>query len=336
MTSDEETTAAPRHLTAQVPEQMAGSRLDQALAEMFPDYSRARLQQWIRNGQVRVDARGWRPRDKVRGGEHVEIAALLKDEGTWQPQPIALDIVYQDADLLVINKPAGRVVHPGAGNPDNTLLNALLYCAPELIKVPRAGIVHRLDKDTSGLLVVARNLSAQKSLVEQLQSRSLKREYDALVVGVMTAGGRIETWLGRHPVERTRMAVTVQDKGKPAITHYRVTERFRAHTRIKVRLETGRTHQIRAHMAHIRYPVVGDPVYGGRLRIPQGANPALIEALRGFKRQALHAAVLGLIHPASGEVMQWSAPIPADMACLLGSLKEDVSCAHCPLSVRGQ
>ncbi|MEO5702980.1 MAG: 23S rRNA pseudouridine(1911/1915/1917) synthase RluD [Gammaproteobacteria bacterium] len=312
------------YLKSQIPEQMAGRRLDQALAELFPDYSRARLQQWVKEGQVSVDAAQWRSRDKVQGGECVEINAVVEEQTRWEAQPILLDVVYEDAALLVINKPAGLVVHPGAGNSEGTLLNALLHYAPELTNVPRAGIVHRLDKDTSGLLVVARSLPAQKHLVEQLQARTIEREYDALVVGVMTAGGRVDLALGRHPVERTRMAVTSTERGKAAVTHYRVTQRFRAHTHVKVRLETGRTHQIRVHMAHLHFPVVGDPVYGGRLRNPPAASEQLLEALRGFKRQALHASSLGLEHPDTGEILRWSAPLPADMENLLKLLKEDV------------
>lgn len=304
---------------------MAGRRLDQVLAELFPDYSRARLQAWVRAGEVTVDAAAWRPRDKVQGGERIEIEAAAQEQVSDSPQPMALDVVYEDAALLVIHKPAGLVVHPGAGNRAGTLLNALLHYAPELSGVPRAGIVHRLDKDTSGLMVVARSLSAQKDLVEQLQARSVRREYEAVVLGVMTAGGCIDAPLGRHPLERTRMAVLREEsqQAKPAVTHYRVIERFRAHTHVRLSLETGRTHQIRVHLAHIRYPIVGDPLYGGRLRIPAGIDARLAETLRGFKRQALHAATLGLMHPETGAPMQWSAPLPADMADLLDVLKDD-------------
>ncbi len=311
-------------LTAHVPPQLAGLRLDQALAQLFPAYSRARLAGWIRTGQVAVDGETWRPRDKVRGGELITLNALAEAQGEWRAQPIALDVVYEDAELIVINKPPGLVVHPGAGNPEGTLLNALLHHAPELRTIPRAGIVHRLDKDTSGLLVVARTLSAQKSLVKQLQTHTVRREYAALVNGAIIAGGRIEAPLARHRVSRTRMAVTQSGQGKAAITHYRVQERFRAHTLVKVMLETGRTHQIRVHMAHIRHPVVGDPAYGGRLRLPPSCSEELREALRTFKRQALHAAHLALTHPATGEMMEWSAPLPADMTHLLKLLRKDV------------
>ena len=308
-------------LTQQIPRECGGLRLDQALARMFPDFSRARLQQWVRAGQVRVDERVLKPRDTVRGGEQVIIRAQLDDTPGCEPEAIALDVIHEDEALLVINKPAGLVVHPAAGNWGGTLQNALLHRAPELATVPRAGIVHRLDKDTSGLLVVARTLTAHKSLVEQLQARTLKREYLAVVQGAMTAGGTVDAPIGRHPVDRKRMAVV--QSGKEAVTHYRVEQRFAHHTAIRVNLETGRTHQIRVHMAHIRHPLVGDPVYGGRLRLPAGAGEALIQALRGFNRQALHARRLGLQHPVTGEYVEWEAPLPEDLVTLLQVLADD-------------
>ena len=304
-----------------IPEQCGGMRLDQALAQMFPDFSRARLQQWVRAGQVQVDQRTLKPRDPVRGGERVVIRAQLEEQPSCEAEAIALDVIFEDEALLVINKPAGLVVHPAAGNWNGTLQNALLHHAPELAAVPRAGIVHRLDKDTSGLLVVARNLSAHKSLVEQLQARAVKREYLAVVQGVMTAGGSVDAPIGRHPSDRKRMAVIAS--GKPAVSHYRVLARFDHHTAIRVSLETGRTHQIRVHMAHIRYPLLGDPVYGGRLRLPAAASPELAAALRGFRRQALHAEHLGLQHPLSGAFCQWQAPAPADLMQLLQVLRDD-------------
>ena len=309
------------HLSSRVPDALAGMRLDQALAEMFASYSRARLQQWIRGGQVTVDARQWRAKDKVLGGEQIELTAMLAEEVTSLPQAIPLHIVYEDEHLLVINKPAGLVVHPAAGNHDGTMLNALLHYAPELVHVPRAGIVHRIDKETSGLLVVARTLTAQTDLVQQLQERSIEREYEAVAMGVMTSGGSVDAPVGRHAVDRKRMAVT--RSGKPAVSHYRVVERFRIHTHIKVHLETGRTHQIRVHMAYIHHSLLGDPVYGGRLRMPPGSSESLMATLRTFKRQALHAARLALQHPESGEPMEWHAPLPDDMTTLIKALHDD-------------
>ena len=312
-------------LHGEIPPSCAGMRLDQALAQLFDEYSRSRLSQWLKAGQVRVNGQQLRGRDKVWGGEQVEIHAELEEQTVWQAEAIPLEIVYEDEQLLVINKPAGLVVHPAAGNPAGTLVNALLHHEASLNTIPRAGVVHRLDKDTSGLLVVAKTLPAQKSLVEQLQAHSLLREYQAVVTGVLTAGGTVDAPVGRHPVQRKRMAVT--PNGKPAVTHYRVVERFRAHSLICCRLETGRTHQIRVHMAHIHHPLVGDPVYGGRLRLPKGCNEALAEKLRQFRRQALHAGRLGLVHPASGKTVEWKAALPADMVSLLASLHADAEAA---------
>ena len=308
-----------------VPDELAGLRLDQALARLFPAYSRSRLVAWLKDGRIVVDGARRRARDKVLGGERIVLDALLEETGDWQAEAIPLNIVYEDADLIVIDKPAGLVVHPAAGNPSGTLLNALLHHDPALAKLPRAGIVHRLDKDTTGLLVVARSLPARTSLVNQLQARSLLREYQAVVTGVLVSGGTVDAPIGRHPVQRKRMAVT--PGGKPAVTHYRVVERFRAHTWVRCRLETGRTHQIRVHMAHIQHPLVGDPVYGGRLRLPPGCSEALADVLRGFRRQALHAGRLGLVHPESGEAMEWTSPLPDDMRELLDTLREDAATA---------
>jgi 23S rRNA pseudouridine1911/1915/1917 synthase len=302
--------------------ELAGKRLDQALAQLFPDYSRSRLQQWVKAGLVTLDGVTCRPRDKVLGGEWVALEARLEDQVECRPQAIDLDIVYEDASLILINKPAGLVVHPAAGNPDGTLQNALLHHDPELIQLPRAGIIHRLDKETTGLLVIARTPAAHKALVEQLQAREFDREYRAVVTGVMTAGGSVDEPIGRHPTQRIKMAV--HRAGKEAVTHYRVLERFRAHTYLKINLETGRTHQIRVHMAHLRYPLVGDPVYAGRLRQPAGASEQLREALRRFRRQALHALKLGLTHPESGEWMEWESPLPEDMQLLLEALRADL------------
>jgi 23S rRNA pseudouridine1911/1915/1917 synthase len=316
-----ETITKGQRLTATIPHEMAGQRLDQALATLFPQYSRARLQLWIRDGQVTVNSMQLRSRDRLQGGESVNINAMPEEITTWEGEPIPLDIVYEDEALFVINKPAGMVAHPGAGNHAGTLLNAMLGYAPELKMVPRAGIVHRLDKDTSGLIVVARTLTAHKKLVEQLSTRTLQREYEAFVCGVMTAGGKVDAAIGRHPVQRTRMAVV--ERGKPAVTHFRVIQRFRAHSHIRVRLETGRTHQIRVHMAHIHHPIIGDPLYGGRLRLPKGGSAALVHILHEFRRQALHAMQIGLHHPVTGEWQQWQVPLPPDLQQLQSVLRAD-------------
>ncbi|WP_251979149.1 23S rRNA pseudouridine(1911/1915/1917) synthase RluD [Salinicola avicenniae] len=304
-----------------IPEHLVGRRLDQAAAEVFPEFSRERLKSWIQQGELTIDGRQGRPKDKVLGGEQLVLDTQLQEETRWEPQAIPLTVVYEDDAVLVIDKPAGLVVHPAAGNPDGTLLNALLYHYPGLAAIPRAGIVHRLDKDTTGLMMVARTLEAQTALVEQLQARSVSREYDAIVVGTMTAGGKVDAPIGRHPRERQRQAVT--DGGKPAVTHYRVKERFRGHTHVRCRLETGRTHQIRVHMAHVRHPLVGDPVYGGRLKLPAGAGEALKTLLREFPRQALHAHKLCFTHPVSGAPVECQAPLPDDLYLLLDALRED-------------
>ena len=308
-------------LELQVPETAAGVRLDQLLAERFPAYSRSRLQRWIKSGQVLLDGRSCQAKEKLRGGERIVVTPVLEAEIDDQAEAMALDILFEDESLLVINKPAGLVMHPAAGNPHGTLLNGLLSHLPGLAQIPRAGIVHRLDKETSGLLVVAKTLAAQNALVRQLQARTVKREYRAIVQGIVSVGGSVDAPIGRHPVNRLRMAVI--ESGKPAVTHYRVIERFRAHTYLKVNLETGRTHQIRVHMAHLHHPLLGDPVYGGRLKLPAGASDALIEMLRRFRRQALHAMRLELIHPVLGEPMAWKAPLPDDMQQLLQVLKTD-------------
>lgn len=306
--------------SATVQETASGQRLDQAAAELFSSYSRSKLQAWIKSGELTVNGAKAKTRDKMLGGELLELKAELQEQGSWQPEAIDLDIVYEDSDILVLNKPMGLVVHPAAGNHTGTLLNALLHHCPDLIHVPRAGIVHRLDKDTTGLMVVAKTLEAHTDLVAQLQERSVSREYEAISQGVMTGGGMVEANIGRHPKQRTKMAV-LNFGGKEAITHYRVIKRFDAYTHIRLKLETGRTHQIRVHMAHIGYPLVGDSAYAGRFKIPKGLDKALIEKLRSFPRQALHAAQLGLIHPTSGEYMEWDAELPADMVDLLADLK---------------
>jgi len=301
---------------------MAGYRLDKALAELFPTYSRARLQQWLSEGQVLIDTMPRRRgKEKVQGGEKVQLTAQLEEQVTWQAQSLPLNLLYEDEAILVVNKPAGVVVHPGAGNPDETLVNALLHYAPELAQLPRAGIIHRLDKDTSGILAIARSLPAHTHLVAQLQAHQFKREYQAVVTGVFVAGGTIDAPIGRHPTHRTQMAVVTQ--GKPAVTHYRIIQRYRAHTHIRVQLETGRTHQIRVHMAYQRYPLVGDKAYGGRLHFPAGSSESLKQTLRIFPRQALHAETLGLLHPHSGQWLQWTVPLPPDMQNLLMELEQD-------------
>ncbi len=306
----------------EIPDNMVGYRLDKALAELFPTYSRARLQQWNLEGLVLVNNIQLRSKDKMKGGEQIHLTTKLEKKVAWQPQPLALDLVYEDADLLVVNKPAGLVVHPGTGNQDNTLVNALLHYAPELNQLPRAGIIHRLDKDTSGILVVARSLTAHTSLVKQLQKREFVRKYQAVVGGVMVAGGKVDAPIGRHHSHRIRMAVT--ESGKTAITHYRVIKRYRNHTLIKVQLETGRTHQIRVHMSYKNYPLVGDSVYGGRLRFPPKCSEEFKTVLRKFPRQALHAEQLGFIHPTSEEFMQWTVPLPTDIQDLLEALEQDM------------
>jgi 23S rRNA pseudouridine1911/1915/1917 synthase len=304
-------------------EELGGLRLDQAAARLFPEFSRARLQDWIRAGELKVDGQVGRGKDKVQGGEILTLSPRHEDFVESRPEAMALDIVYQDSDILVLNKPAGLVVHPAAGNRSGTLLNGLLALRPQLASLPRAGIVHRLDKDTSGLMVVALTLQAHMDLVAQLQERSVSRRYDAVVQGVLTAGGTVDAPIGRHPANRQKRAVSHAADAREAVTHYRIRERFRSHTLVQCSLETGRTHQIRVHMAHIGHPIVGDPVYGGRMRLPRGASPELLEFLQGFRRQALHARALGLVHPETGEYMEWESELPDDMQQLLRLLEAD-------------
>nr|WP_295380605.1 23S rRNA pseudouridine(1911/1915/1917) synthase RluD [Pseudoxanthomonas sp.] len=310
---------APR--TVRVPESAAGRRFDAVLAELFPEFSRSRLAEWIKSGDARLDGQAVKPRDPVRGGEVASLAVVLETQTHAEPEDIPLDVLYEDEHVFVLDKPAGLVVHPGAGNPTGTLVNALLHRDASLNTLPRAGIVHRLDKDTSGVMVVARTLPAQTALVEQLSSREVHRQYLAVVVGAMVSGGTANAPIDRHPRDRLKMAV--RDDGRDAVTHYRLRERFRAHTALECRLETGRTHQIRVHMAHIRYPIVGDPLYGGPLKLPKGASEELVAVLRGFRRQALHAETLEFRHPISGEPVRVSAPVPADMLELMAALRAD-------------
>ncbi|MHB8454528.1 MAG: 23S rRNA pseudouridine(1911/1915/1917) synthase RluD [Acidiferrobacterales bacterium] len=309
-------------LSASVPPEYAGQRLDQALTGLFPDFSRSQIQKWIRSGQVQVDSELPRARDRVRGGEAVRVSVQETPTAPWQPEAIPLDILYEDEHLLVIDKPAGLVVHPAAGNWAGTLLNALLGHDPALRHLARAGIVHRLDKETSGLLVVARSERARRDLIDQLSHRTLEREYLAIVCGIMVAGGTVDAPIGRHRVHRTRMAVSTA--GKSAVSHFRVEARYRAHTLLRVKLESGRTHQIRVHMAHLQFPILGDPVYGGRLQIPRDSSGSFAGALRLFRRQALHATRLGLVHPVTGETMHWTSPMPADMGALVAALESDM------------
>jgi 23S rRNA pseudouridine1911/1915/1917 synthase len=300
------------HLTTTVPPELANTRFDSALAKLFPQYSRSRWQAWIKAGAVQIDDKAIGQSEKVQDGQQINVNVELAPEELWQAQAIPLNIVYEDEDIIVINKPVGLVVHPGKGNQENTLVNALLHYAPELANVPRAGVVHRLDKDTSGLLVIARNLTAHKNLVTQIQNREMKREYFAIVSGILISGSTIRTAIGRHPLKRTKMAVTPHGKG--AVTHYRVVEKFTGHTYLKVQLETGRTHQIRVHMAHIHHPI--------RLKFTANISAELRNALQHFKRQALHATALTLQHPTTGKILQWQAPLPDDMQQLLTLLRK--------------
>lgn len=308
-------------LQAEVPLEQSGKRLDQIAAHLFPDFSRARLQSWIKQGELLVNGRQLRPRDKLQEGDSLVIQAELEAADDWEAQPLPMNIVFEDEQLLILNKPAGTVVHPAAGNYSGTLLNGLLHHFPALQELPRAGIVHRLDKDTTGLMVVAKTLQSHTHLVNLLQAREISREYEAVVQGVMTGGGTVDAAIGRHPVNRKKQAVSAG--GKPAVTHYRVAKRFRSHTHLMVKLETGRTHQIRVHMAHINHPLVGDPVYGGRFQLPAACSPELAAQLRAFRRQALHARRLSFVHPGSGAEMTWEAPLPDDMQALLASLAAD-------------
>lgn len=309
-------------LEAEIQLEQSGQRLDQALADLFPEYSRSRLKIWIEtdlvtlNGQITTI-----PRTKVFGGEKIVISADIEDETHFEPENLPLNIVYEDEHILIINKPKDFVVHPGAGNKSGTVLNALLYHYPSVAEVPRAGIVHRLDKDTTGLMVVAKTIPAQTKLVRALQKRQITREYEAIACGIMTKGGSVDEPIARHPTKRTHMAV--HPLGKPAVTHYRIMENFRNYTRLRLRLETGRTHQIRVHMAHIAHPLLGDQTYGGRPRPPKNADERLNQVLREFKRQALHAIMLRLEHPVSGELMEWYAPLPDDFVQLVNALKAD-------------
>ena len=301
-----------------IPERMTGQRFDVALSEMLPDYSRSKITAWIKSGEALINHKPFKPKDKVNGSEMVELTISQKQNNDWVGEDIPLNVIFEDDDIIVLNKAVGLVTHPGAGNWSGTLANALLHYEPKLATLDRAGIVHRLDKNTSGLMVVARNEKSQKYLVEQLQKHSVSREYSAIVYGHMVAGGTIDEPIGRDTKDRVKQAVS--SHGKEAVTHYRVIDRYQNHTHIKAILETGRTHQIRVHLSHIGYPLMGDPMYGGKVRFPKKADVILKEAIVNFKRQALHARKLTLTHPISGELMSWKAPLPEDMLALLDVL----------------
>jgi 23S rRNA pseudouridine1911/1915/1917 synthase len=320
-------------LELEIPEELAGERLDMALARLLPEHSRTRIKGWIEAGEVLLRKRPCKPRDPVEAGSRISVRIAPKAAPLeLEAEAISLNLAHEDKDVFVVDKPPGLVVHPGAGNPNRTLLNALLALDPKLGGLPRAGLIHRLDKDTSGLLVVARNEAAHTSLTRQLEARSMAREYLAVCVGAMVSGGTIDAPIARNRRDRLRMAV--RESGRPAVTHYRVLERFRAHTYLSVKLETGRTHQIRLHLSHLKYPIVGDPVYGGRLSLPRGATTALAEELRGFKRQALHAANLGFEHPRTRKPVLFHSEPPDDFAGLLKALRADLR-HHDQLRVSG-
>jgi len=303
-----------------IPEELAGLRLDAALAKLLPEHSRARLTEWVKSGAITVDGKCLKPKFKLNGGENVDICAEMEENNLYLPEDIPLNIIFEDDHILVINKPASLVVHPAAGNWDGTLLNALLHHYPDAAKLPRAGIVHRLDKDTTGLMVVAKSLLAHTFLVDELQKRNIKRHYECVVSGHMTAGGTVNAPMGRHPKNRQKMAVVNGDTSKPAVTHYRVKERFESHTLVSVQLETGRTHQIRVHMDYINHPLVGDPLYAGRRRFPKGCSEALRSTIEAFPRQALNACSLALTHPVTKETLKWDIATPKDMQALIRAL----------------
>ena len=314
--------AHKRH-TAVIPEALAGQRLDQALARLFAEYSRTAIKRWIENGLVTLNlARAARPSRKVKFGDKIEFVAALEASVDIRPQPVRFEVVYSDDDVIVVDKPSGVVVHPGAGNPDRTLVNGLLAAFPELAALPRAGLIHRIDKDTSGLLVVGRGSASYQAMVRALSRREISRLYDAIVNGVLVAGGTIDAAITRDPHQRTRMRVA--DSGRAAVTHFRVRKRFRAHTLIEVQLETGRTHQIRVHMASRGHPIAGDPRYGGRRRLPPSPSADLTTSISNFSRQALHARRLELVHPVSKEKMSFEAPLPNDMSALISALERDL------------
>lgn len=305
-----------------IPREMQGQRIDSVLAQLLPNYSRSQLSQWLKAGVIKVNDRTLKSKEKVKGGESIFFPAeellLQKNSDHIEPEAIALDIIFEDEEFLVINKPVGLIVHPGAGNKSHTLANALLYHRPNLAHLPRAGIIHRLDKDTTGLLIIAKTINTHTYLVRQMQNRQIKRTYRALVQGHLIAGGEINTFYGRHPRNRLKMAVCKQ--GKQAITFYTIKKHYSDYTLLNVELLTGRTHQIRVHMAHIHHPIVGDPLYGARSRLPKEAPQELITALQSFKRQALHAHQLVLTHPLTQKHLTFESPIPDDFQNLITTL----------------
>ena len=303
-----------------IPPRMSGYRLDAALAEMLPDYSRSKISSWIKAGDVLIEQSKFKPKDKSTGSEIISLNVYEKSYSKWNPENIPLDIVFEDDDIIVINKPYGLVTHPGSGNWTGTLANALLYYDSSLFRLDRAGIVHRLDKNTSGLMVVSKNEKSQKFLVEQLQMHAVEREYSAIVYGHMISGGSIDEPLGRDPKDRVKQSVL--SNGKDALTHFRVIDRFKSHTHVKAILETGRTHQIRVHLSHIGHPLIGDPVYGGRVRFPKKASQELKIVLSNFHRHALHSKKLSLSHPVTGKLMSWKAELPDDMKELVNTLRK--------------
>ncbi|CAC9587300.1 LSU rRNA pseudouridine(1911/1915/1917) synthase (EC 5.4.99.23) [uncultured Gammaproteobacteria bacterium] len=305
-----------------IPNRLIGQRIDSALATMLPDFSRSKITNWVRTGKALVNNKTFKPKEKILGGEIVALTLVKEKSNAWLGEDIPIDVVYEDDDIIVVNKPVGLVTHPGAGNWTGTLANALLHFDPSLANLDRAGIVHRLDKNTSGLMVVARSELAQKNLVNQLQTHTVSREYSAIVYGHMISGGTVEAPIGRDPKDRIRQAVVEEGEGKNAITHYRVIDRFAHHTHVKCILETGRTHQIRVHMSYVEHPLIADPMYGGKIRFPKKADEDLKDALKSFKRQALHAKKLTISHPITGEEMSWKAPLPQDLKDLLATLNK--------------
>jgi 23S rRNA pseudouridine1911/1915/1917 synthase len=303
-----------------IPKRMEGERIDIALAKMLPEFSRSKITAWIKSGEAVIYGKKFKPKDKVSGDEVIILSANQNQNTIWLAEDIPINVIFEDEDIIVLNKQFGLVTHPGSGNWSGTLANALLHYDSSLEALDRAGIVHRLDKNTSGLMVVAKNQKSQKSLVEQLQNHSVSREYSAIVYGHMISGGTINEPLGRDPNDRVKQ--TVLRNGRDAITHYRVIDRFKSHTHVKAILETGRTHQIRVHLSHIGYSLVGDSIYGGRVRYPKRASESLKNELLNFKRQALHSKKLTLKHPKSGELLSWKIPLPEDMIKLLNVLKE--------------